>query len=218
MKAVLLRIITILVFFGLLSLGACKEEEEDSVTSSTGSGTTGPVTLRSVAITQSANRTGPLKAVVSDFQFCITQLRMVDGSGTAQDGGSGSGAVQAILGLVDVSGGTAVDWGTLDIPVGFQLSLLTLEVHKDPENCSAAEFSLSYNGTQLNQDLEFSFTFDPAITLGSNDVLGLSLDNIITVIEQAQTDGALTDEGITAYVEQMSGTGSEEVDGDGAIH
>ena len=216
----LYRSVLLFVFIVLSSifvLTGCKSSEESSVTPTTTS--TGSVTIRSQAIGTTASLAsliGPNAALapVTDFKFCITKIKMVDGSGAPVADSSGATSISAILGLVDVSAGTAVDWGTLDIPVGFTLGELALEIHKDAENCPGSTYSLSYNGILLNQDLEFKFTFNPAITLGNNDVLGVSLDNIIGVIQTAEAAGALNDEGITAYIEQMSGSGSEEVDGD----
>ncbi|MDH5561518.1 MAG: hypothetical protein OEY59_11770 [Deltaproteobacteria bacterium] len=154
-------------------------------------------------------------AALTDFKFCITQLKLTaDPSNDATSGVIGSapvGAIQAIVGLVDVSDPTTdTNWATLDIPVGFMLSELAVEVHTDPENCSQAPYSLSYNGTQLTQDLEFKFTFFPSVQLDPNDILNLSLSKIAGTFQAADTAGQLDNQNITAYIEGLSEVGTEE--------
>jgi hypothetical protein len=222
-----------------LGLASCAGEDEEGVTTETTteattdstSSSTGSVTLKSAPFTVgkavSANlQTGKRDnyvstdvsvdtAALTDFRFCITQIKMTEDTSadptTDVSGDVPTGAIEAILGLIDVSDPTvATTWGTLDIPVGFMLSELAVEVHKDSENCSAAEYSVLYNGIQLSQDLEFKFDFSPSIQLDAGDVLNLALSNIAGTFQAANAAGALDDENITAYVEDLVEEGSEE--------
>lgn len=145
-------------------------------------------------------------ATVTDFQFCITKMKIV-----SSVGGAPGTSQEAILGLIDVSDPTVIQtWGDIQIAEGAAISELHLEVHRDPENCSAADFSVSYNGTTLNQDLEFKFKFDPAITANHGDTLSLGLSSIAKAMEDASLAGQFNDQQITTFIEAASeGTGEE---------
>lgn len=197
-----------IVFVSLASVAvsSCGSAITDVQSTSTGS-----VTLKSDAYSTSAKPTADSQAkyagTVTDFQFCITKIQMTNSGGTDV----GVGSIEAVLGLVDVSDSTVpTEWGVLEIPVDFTLSELTVEVHRDPENCSQADYSLSYNGNQLLQDLEFKFTFNPAISLNDNDVLSLAMSNIATTFQTAADAGTLNDENITSFIESLTETGQEE--------
>jgi len=206
---------------GLLALAGCKAKDNATVASATTTTpgvvtitTTGPVTLSSKAITvPAANMSGAPNLAVSgltDFKFCITQIKMLDASGDTVQDSTGASAMTAVLGLVDVSAGSSIPWGTVTVPTGFLLGELAVEIHRDPENCSQAQYSLSYNGVQLQKDLEFKIKFSPAIQLDSNDLIGVNLDTLVTMFKDAYAAGALNDEGIGAYVERMSATGTDD--------
>lgn len=217
------KLLLLIAILGLV-VGACADEASDSsattdttdstTTSDTTSTTvsTGTVTLQSSAFTPTALMDVNAVTAVTDFQFCITKIQLTAEGGTAVEDESGATSIEAILGLVDVSDPSVpVDWGTLaDVPVGFGLSELMVEVHKDAENCDGAGFSLSYNGTALNQDIEFKFIFDPAVALDSGDTLALSMLNIQTAIQEADDAAQLTDETINSYLENVAGEGSED--------
>jgi len=212
------------------TLVSCKDSQNGTVADSPTATTTtptpvtvstsGPVTLKSKSISVAAANVngGPQFAVtgLSGFKFCITQIKMLDGSGASVQDASGASALTAVLGLIDVSAGTAINWGTITVPTGFTLGELAVEVHKDPENCSQAAYSLSYNGQQLSKDLEFKIKFNPAIQLDSNDIVGINLDTLVTTFKSASAAGALTDEGIGAYVESMTAVGSDDTSSDTA--
>ena len=90
-------------------------------------------------------------AAVTDFQFCITQMKVV-----SSVGGAPGAAQSAILGLVNVSDPNAnTVWGKIDLPDGSTISEIHFEVHHDAENCSGAAYSASYNGKTLTADMEF---------------------------------------------------------------
>jgi len=217
------KLLLLIAILGLV-LGACADEGSNatSTTDSTGttttsdststSSTTGTVTLQSAAFTPTALMDINAATAVTDFQFCITKIQLTAEGGDPVADDTGATSIEAILGLVDVSDTSVpVDWGTLAaVPVGFNLSELMVEVHKDAENCDGAAFSLSYNGTALNQDIEFKFVFDPVVALDSGDTLALSMLNIQTAIQQADDAGELTDETINNYLETVSGEGSED--------
>lgn len=220
------------------TLTACQEEEPKvshttstaTTTTDNGSGTksgthatgTGKVTLQSAAYSATAaaklHADAPLAATadITDFQFCVTKMSLANENGNAVLDENGDPVeVSAVIGLVDVSNSTvATTWDTLTIPTGFEMSEMNVEVHLDPENCGGAAYSLSYNGTQLTKDLEFTFNFDPAITVGSGDVLSLALDSIATTFQTASEAGQLTDELIGNYVESLTSTAEEATDGD----
>lgn len=149
-------------------------------------------------------------APVSEFKFCNTKLKLVSADGGLVGGDSG-GSVEVTLGLIDVSDATAdTFWGTVSIPVGFELAKLNVELHHDSEKCSGAPYSLRYNGTELTADLEFQFKFDPPVAVDSGDVLALGLTPIATAIENADQAGELTNELIQSYLENAAGTGEEQ--------
>ena len=146
-------------------------------------------------------------ATVSDFQFCITQMKVV----TVGEAAAGS-SQEAILGLIDVSDPSAItNWGTIELADGAQISEIHFEVHQDSENCSGANYSVSYNGQELTKDLEFKFEFDPAISIQNGDTLTLGLSTIAKAMEDASFAGQFTNENIGSYMENAQvGTGSKD--------
>lgn len=149
-------------------------------------------------------------APVSQFKFCVTKLKLTDSGGlpVSKDGAS---SIEAILGLIDVSNSaTSTRWGTVSIPVDFSLKQMDVELHRDPERCSGASYSLSYNGVELTKDLEFRFEFNPVVTVNDGDVLKLGLTPIAAALEQASAAGKLNNEQIGEYLTSTTqGTGSE---------
>ena len=172
--------------------------------------TTGGITIKSAAYTTTdvSINTTP----VADFKFCITkiQLKNSEGSYVIEEGGSES--IEAILGLIDVSTpSSAVTWGTITIPTGFTLGEMSLEVHTDAENCSGAEYSVSFNGTTITKDLEFKFTFNPAVEIVGNETLVLAIDQITAAFIAASEAGKLNNEFIGEYMTTaITGTGSKD--------
>jgi ribosomal protein L33 len=145
-------------------------------------------------------------AAVTDFQFCITKLKVV----SEVDGAAGASS-EAILGLVDVSDPNAdTIWGNIELPEGAQVSEIHFEVHQDSENCSGANYSVSYNGKELTKDLEFKFKFDPAISIQNGDTLDLGLSVIAKAMEDADAAAQFNDAQIGNYVEVNTiGTGEK---------
>jgi len=168
----------------------------------------GAVTIGSSSYSNSvpaANKVSSF-AAVTDFKFCITKVSLKDDSGSEVNGGS----LDLNLGLVDVSDSTAAkSWGEADIPVGYSLSEMNIEVHKDSELCGV-DYSLRYNNVTIEADLEFKFKFDPAIVLSGGDQVLLNLSAVASAIERASVASALTDELIHSHLEGVEGEGSEE--------
>ncbi len=174
---------------------------------------TGGITVKSqgLSVVSSMEALNPLAgfnpdfstSAVGDFKFCITQMKVV--TGTAGD------PTEAILGLIDLSSSAATDWGNIDIADGTSVAELDFELHTDPENCSAADYSMSYKNTQLTKDLEFKFVFSPAVTVATGDSLLLNLDAITTALESAYNNSSFTNELIGNYLETTTeGSGSRE--------
>jgi len=147
---------------------------------------------------------------VSEFKFCVTKLKLVarGGSPVAYQGNPD---IEVILGLIDVSNENATTtWGQVEAPVEFDLEEMRVEVHKDAERCSGADYSVIYNGTKLDKDLEFRFAFNPPIRLNAGDTLKLGLTNIAIAFQQAANAGQLTNELIGNYLTaETKGTGTE---------
>ncbi|MBT4791661.1 MAG: hypothetical protein HON90_08835 [Halobacteriovoraceae bacterium] len=145
--------------------------------------------------------------VVSDFQFCITKLKVV----SSVDGAAGA-SQEAKLGTVDVSSSTTTqNWGTIAMADGAVISEVHFEVHKDPELCGGDDFSVSYEGQTITKDLEFKFKFDPAVKVSNGKTLTLGLGKIAKAMETAKLATKFNDIEIGAYMEAtVVGTGSED--------
>ncbi len=149
-------------------------------------------------------------APVTEFKFCSTKLKLKNEAGEAV-GGDATGAVEAVLGQVDISNGAVTQtWGRLEIPVGFTLSRIEFELHYDPEKCAGADYSIRYNGVSITRDLDFRFQFSPAIVLDAGDVLNLRVQNIQAKLAEAETAGQLNDTNVASYLATVEGEGSED--------
>lgn len=140
---------------------------------------------------------------ISDFKFCVTKVKL-----EAADGSS-SGEIEFKLGLIDVSNGASKTWGTSPISTSFSLSRLRVEVHKDPELCSGADYSVKFNSVSATQDVEFRFLFDPAVTVTDGDEVSLSLAKVANVLRAAADQGSLTNENLKDFVEQVEESGTK---------
>lgn len=194
------NLFNVLLVGSALSLSACS-----ALRSGTG------VTIKSSALTfasldvfNQAERQ-LLPQTVTDFKFCITQFKVTT-AGTTGD------ANEAILGLVDLSSSATANWGTVNVADGTQVEGMNFEIHHDPENCSGANYSLSYQSNEVTQDLEFEFNFNPAVTVSAGDSLVLNLNSIVTVLQTAADASKLNNSDITTFIEEnpVSGTGEKE--------
>jgi hypothetical protein len=135
-------------------------------------------------------------APITDFRFCITQMKIVTESGAESP--------EVILGLIDVSDqNTVTSWGSVKLPEGDPISQISFEVHYDPERCEGVDFSTSYNNQQLSVDLEFKFNFSPAVSVNAGDTITLGLSKIAKVMQDASDAGHFNDTDIKDYVEQL---------------
>lgn len=144
----------------------------------------------------------------SDFKFCSTKLKLKNSAGSAV---GGADSLEIVMGLIDVGSGAAEKTlGTVAIPVDFSLGKLELELHKDKDKCSEAEYSVLYNGQEISKDLEFKFKFDPPVTVNQGDTLKLVFTAITTAMKSAQTAGAFNTESIGNYLKTTTeGAGSK---------
>jgi hypothetical protein len=194
------KLFNVILVGSAISLGACSAVRS-------GSGVTiksSALTFASLDVLNQAERQ-LLPQTITDFKFCITQFK-VKTSGTTGD------ASEAILGLVDLSDSALATWGNVDVAAGTEVEGMSFEIHHDPENCSGATYSLSYQGSEVQQDLEFEFEFNPAVTVVGGDALILNLNNVATILQGAADAGKLNNSDITSYVENnpISGSGEKE--------
>lgn len=182
---------------------------------STGNPISGPVNIQSESYAAPFARImdpiyGGISAVaVSDFRFCVTKLKLKNKNGDAVSGSDGSEEIEVRLGLIDISNSAASTyWGQVDIPVGYALGELRVEMHRDPELCSGADYSLVYNGVSITKDIEFRFNFSGDSLLEAGDTLRLGLSGIVAAIDQAYQQGKLNNEQIAEFLnESVAGTG-----------
>lgn len=149
-------------------------------------------------------------ATVTDFKFCVTKLKLTNANDEAVTQ-NGSASIEAILGLIDVSNpAVTTTWGDVSIPVGFSLKQLNIELHRDPERCGGADYSMRYNGSSLTKDLEFHFEFNPTVSVADGDTLKLGLSSIASALESAVQAGKFNDENIGEFLNiNIKGTGSK---------
>jgi len=133
-----------------------------------------------------ARSVGP-QTPITEFKLCVERIRLEDAQGKphlhedaakkSEDDAS-TGEIKFTPGLIDLSDGTAKNWGMVDIPVGFALSRLTIKARKDQALCGV-DYSVDFNGTTSTEDIEFKWKFDPPVVLnGSTDALQLSLATV----------------------------------------
>lgn len=143
-------------------------------------------------------------ATVSDFKFCVKRVKLEDEDGSAKkkEGEKGDGGEEGVddvkfaPGLVSVGSGAAVDWGTVNIPLGFKLRKIKIKVKKDNDLCGV-DYSVKFNSLTTDQDVEFRWKFDPALDLESGTrALELSLSTVVTALRSWADNptGSLKDE------------------------
>jgi len=147
-----------------------------------------------------------IAAPVSSFKFCITKMKVVTTAG-----GLPGTSKEAILGLVDVSDATkTTNWGNIQLTDGEIISEIHLEIHKDAQNCSGINYSLTYNNKSLSGDLEFKFKFSPAIKIQHGKTLQINLSAIAKAVEDSDVAGELDDAHIKNYLKNTTyGSGTE---------
>lgn len=157
-----------------------------------------------------------LLSSVQSFKFCVTKLKLESSEGTFVQK-NGADSIEAVLGLIDLSNGSVKkQWGQVQIPTNFYLNRLSVELHKDKDKCAGAEYSLEYyNGINssknITKDMEFKFKFNPAIYLQEGNSLTLTIDAILTKLDQAATAGKLDDTNIDSFLDSSTeGSGNKD--------
>jgi hypothetical protein len=125
---------------------------------------------------------------VTEFKFCVARVRLesqaekeaADASGSSEDDSS---YTQFAPGLIDVSAGTAKDWGAVALPEKAQVVRIKVKVKKDESVCGT-DYSVMYNGMSTPRDIEFRWKFEPAIDVSAATVaLRLSFDEIVAALQ-----------------------------------
>jgi hypothetical protein len=177
----------------------------NSVVFAQGCGTkTGDVTLKSDPLSSSVQLFSEhalsggffANAVTSSdtLQFCITQVKLENHEGKAQTK-DGQESIEFKPGLISLAGsnaGNTVTWGSMNIPTGFKIGKLKVEVHKDQELCpTLGEYSVVYdiNGKSLqtDKDVEFKFKFNANPEINAGDTIRITLGNIVSAMAQASS-------------------------------
>lgn len=195
----------LMAVFSGLGLTACGKDE------------TGSVSFQSAAFDASSTArvnlgdTASHWVVVSSLSFCVTKLKVEAEDGEAIKGEDDNEFIEARLGLIEPgAGSTALSWGTANIPVGTELKRIKVELHKDPELCGGAEYSVSMNGSTISKDLEFKFAFPSGTTVQAGDVITFDLQNIVDALKQAYDASAFNDEEIGHYLENAESSCSKD--------
>jgi hypothetical protein len=144
-------------------------------------------------------------ATVTDFKVCIESIRLQNDSDQVQQK-DGQDDIAFKPGLIDLSDGKEHDWGTLSVPTGFKLKRLTVKVHQDPGECGV-DYSIKFNDTTTQQDVELKFSWNPPTELKSGDTLKLSLNSLIANLRAAVDAGTISS--LKDRVEEVEGSISE---------
>jgi hypothetical protein len=144
---------------------------------------------------------------VTHFSFCLERVRLYDDSGNTHGEDEGKDYVEFKPGLIDVSDGLEKEWGSVPVPTGFRLKSLRAKVHQDRDLCGV-DHSVKFNDLTTQQDLEFKFDFDPAVELAKDDVLKLTLNQVIADLRTAASGGGISS--LKDRIEAVTGTGSKQ--------
>ncbi len=150
-------------------------------------------------------------------KFCITQMKLEAEDGSSiKDEETDSDLFEAKLGWVDLGSGNAtVSWGDLPIPYGTKLKRIKVEIHKDEELCGvpySATLTTASATRNLTKDIELKFSFTNAKELSKGDTVTVSLANLVTQFEAAETAGKLNDSQITSYLEDYANGSDDRAD------
>ncbi len=195
------RMTRLLLSITSAALTGCGAGTGDVTLSSGAYSTTGAVTLAAsqLGLDPGAQFLSAFQAAtVSDFKFCVKRVKLENEDGSAQkkEGEKGDGGeadvddIKFAPGLISVGSGTAVDWGAVNIPVGFKLRKIKVKVKKDSDLCGV-NYSVKFtsgsgsctSGCETDQDVEFKWKFEPALDLDSGTrALELSLSTVVTAL------------------------------------
>jgi hypothetical protein len=136
-------------------------------------------------------------STVDDFRFCVSRIRL-------EEEGGGSKEMDLAPGLINVSEGEPVDWGTIEVPEGFEIDRVRVKVHKDKRLCGV-DYSVKFNEATSPQDVEFRFRLDPPLTTTEGvSSLELSLKEVVAKLRQAADSGSLAS--LKDRVEEVEGS------------
>ncbi|MCO4795031.1 MAG: hypothetical protein KC493_15045 [Bacteriovoracaceae bacterium] len=142
---------------------------------------------------------------VSDLKFCITKIKLMkshDDDSFAE--GEDDDIYEARIGLVNLEDGSStVTWGNASLPEGLIVKGVKVKVHKDKDSCQGFDYSVSYNGHSLNQDLEMKFMFPEKITISEGTTITFNMSQIVQVFESAISAEEFTEGGISRYINSM---------------
>ena len=191
-----------------------------------GNGATASVTVASKAYnstTADLFRWSPLRLLnwlvqdafagtITSFKFCVTKFRL-DASDDSTIGGPGSsdGSFTQRLGLIDLGHGTTdITWGNADLPVTTAVRRFRIELHKDKDTCSGADYSVSVNGQTIQKDLEFKFIYATPKLLQNGTSVRFSMAKLTQAFAQAVLAGAFNDSDIGQYFDASDPAKSAE--------
>lgn len=185
----------------------------------------GDVTIRSAALNGALARINPLALIGPDtgaaavvtptvFKFCVTKVKFENEDGEVEQK-DGADEVEFAPGVIDMtqSAASALNWGTIsNAPVGFKLSKLNVEVHKDAQLCpTMTNYSLMFDANtgavNTSLDFEFKFRFNPPIQLDSGDAVSLSFATMVQKMADAAASG---ESALKAAAEGMEESGHED--------
>ncbi len=151
------------------------------------------------------------------IKFCITQMKLEAEDGSSiKDEETDSDLFEAKLGWVDLGNGNVnVSWGDVPIPHGTKLKRIKVEIHKDEELCGvpySATLTTASATRNLTKDIELKFSFSNAKELKEGDSVTVSLANLVTQFEAAETAGKLNDSQITSYLEDYANGSDDSAD------
>ncbi len=138
---------------------------------------------------------------ITSLWLCLEkiELKAEDDSPILGEGGS---LPELKIGMVALGDGTsAVTWGQATLPLGAAIKRLKVVVHKSPELCGGAEYSMSVNGQTITKDIELKFAYASPKPLAAGDTITFSLATLVSKLTQAYLAGQFSDQYISAYLD-----------------
>lgn len=172
-----------------------------------------------VSITSSAyNTSGTLNALVrfltlgsvTEFKFCIKEVRLENDDDVAIVGTSGAADVRFTPGLIDVTSGNANKWGDVFLPVGFTLKRIKIKMAKDESGPCGVDYSVRFNGVESDEQIEFEWRFSPSISF-TEDTPGitLSLQDFVNALITANDASTLDSDSLKTTIEAIEESAEE---------
>lgn len=140
-------------------------------------------------------------SVITSFQLCLEKMELDAEDGSAIEN-AGAPETKLSIGMVDLGDGThTAIWGTAALPTGVAVKRLKVVIHKSPEVCGGAEYSMSINGQTVTKDLELKFYYPAAKALTQGDTITFSLATLVGRLTQAYQASHFNDENISNYLD-----------------